>query len=367
MILSAGRKKKKITRTIVTIAAFVGVLTVPVTLTGCGSSSSGSKSGSASQVKTKSASEGSSKKSSSGKDTINLAVVTNSTSQWSYVIAKEKGIYKKYGLTVNASEFSAGIETVNAIELGSVDLGYVADFGGINRIGNTEKNVDIRFLSRLDTNSENVFYVNPKKIKKLEDLKGKKIITQPGTSYDYWNAKTLEAAGLKGNDAEFVKVESIPNSLPILKKGNADATWAAQATIPMLKEYGLKPLVTQKELNLDTDRFYVSSVNYIKNNKDTLVKFFKATKEAYDYMRDNLDESADIVYEKTGMGKDLFKKTCLPGTLVLDFKQKSLDNLNSINKWCYDNKLIKKKFDVKDYVDTSVIKEALPDAVDDLK
>ncbi len=88
------------------------------TLAGCGNSST--------QTTDKTAS---SDASSSGGDlvTVRDAVMTGQLDQYATEIGLWQGIFEKYGIDLQTTEFVAGINTIDAVVNGTADIGMMAD------------------------------------------------------------------------------------------------------------------------------------------------------------------------------------------------------------------------------------------------
>ena len=295
--------------------------------------------------------------------TVRLGVMTSNISHQYAILGQEKGIYAKHGLNVEVTEYAAGINTVDALATGQLDVGFVADFAGINRIGNTSSASNLRFFAQIASSAMTKFYVNPEKIKTLSDLKGKNIITLPGTVWEYWNAITMEEAGLAADDAEFKAVSSAQDGLAVANSGEADAFWASGENAVRLQEYGWEPIVTQEDLDSATYQIYMSNEEYLSQNQETVQKFLQATQEIIDYINDNTDEAADIIYDKTGMSQEVFKNSLTAYELDVNFEQKVYDELNKINNWAYDNGYYENAYNLADFINTDALVAVYPDKV----
>lgn len=324
------------------------VLVLSLVLTGCGQNSSD----------TNTASDNAGELA-----TIRLGVMTSNISHQYAILGQERGIYEKHGLNVELTEYAAGINTVDALVTGQLDIGFVADFAGINRIGNTSGESNLRFFAQLASSKLMQFYVNPDKIKELSDLKGKNIITLLGTVWEYWDAKTLEMAGLTADDVEYKAVESAQDGLAVANSGEGDAFWASGENVTRLEKYGWKPILTQEDFDVATYQIYMSNEEYLSKNQETVQKFLEATQEIIDYLNNNLDEAADIIYKKTGMSQEVFKNSVEAYNLGLDFDQKLYDGLKEISTWTYEAGYYANQFELKNFIDTDALKAAYPDKV----
>lgn len=355
--------KKRIT------AGILSVFLVVSALTGCGSLASSSESqGSAnspSEASGSAAESGSEEAGKSGGLTpVRLGVMTSNIDHEIALIAEDQGFYKENGLDVTITEYAAGINTVDAITTDQLDIGFVADYAGVNRIGNTSKDTDLRFFANFASSAQTDLYVNPKTISVLSDLKGKNFITQPGTVWDYWTGLTIQKAGLTSDDVNLVQVSSAAEGLAVAQSGGGDAYWASGANAQKLEEAGWKAILSQEELNAVTYQFYLATESYLEKNEETVESFLKATQETIDYIEDNSDEAAAFLNQKVGIEKSIFLAYLKAYDLGIGFSQDALDDLNSINDWAYQNGNYSTEYNIEDFVNTEAVKKAFPDTTE---
>ena len=83
--------------------------------------------------------------------TVRLGVWTGGIDHYLAVVGTEQGIFQKHGIDLETTEFASGINTIDAIVTGQLDIGMIADFAGVNRIGNTQDNFDSKIIGRYVT------------------------------------------------------------------------------------------------------------------------------------------------------------------------------------------------------------------------
>ena len=95
--------------------------------------------------------------------TIRVGYMTGQPDQYAGYIGTEQGIFEKYGVKIESSEYAAGINTVDAIATGTVDIGLLADYAAVNRIGNTLDATNLVIFSELALVEPNIggLYVAP--------------------------------------------------------------------------------------------------------------------------------------------------------------------------------------------------------------
>lgn len=296
--------------------------------------------------------------------TVRTAVMTNNVDQWLAVIGKEKGFFEEHGIQLEVTEFAAGINTVDAIVTGQADIGLLADYAAVNRLGNTQEDTNLRFVARFATGKGSSFYVNPEKVKKLEDLAGQGVITLPGTVWDYWTARTFEAANVPKDQQEILNVESAQAALGVMTSGEGVAFWAGGINGTKLEEAGMEPLLEMDDLGLRTDQYFISSTEYLESQESVVEEFLAAIKETQEWLIANEEEAAGILEEKVNVPKEQTLKNLKNYELVMDFKEDTVEHLNGIKKWAVEEGRFEKDYEIKDYVALKALTALYPDEVD---
>ena len=326
------------------------VLGISVLATGCGSSASSSNKDSSAENDTK-------------LTTVRVGVMTGYYDSWLATIGIEKGIYEKYGLDVQTTDFAAGINTVDALTTDQIDIGLTADFAGVNRIGNTQDKTTLRYFAGICYSNSQKLYVNPETIKDEKDLKGKVILELPGTVWEYLAAIAVQHAGYTNDDVEYKGVDTHQDGLAVAKKGDADAFFAAGENAVRLEEYGWTPLYSQGDIGINTYNLYMANQEYLDGNEETVESFIKATEEIIEYIDANQDEAADIIYDKTGVEKDVFLNQLSAITYEVDITQDTYDALQNVAEWSQENGYFNNAITVSDYIDTNALSAVYPDKV----
>lgn len=183
--------------------------------------------------------------------------MTGNSDHWVAEVGTEQGIFEKYGIELKVTEFAAGINTIDAIVTDQVDIGNLADYAAINRLGNTQDDTDLRLIANFSSSSTGKLYVNPKEVTSLTDLSGKGLVTLAGTVWDYWNAKTLEQAGIEGDQQVLVNVDSAQAALGVMTTGEGVAFWASGTNAKNLRKQGWNRFL--RWMNWDFARMHILS------------------------------------------------------------------------------------------------------------
>ncbi|MFI1396967.1 aliphatic sulfonate ABC transporter substrate-binding protein [Streptomyces sp. NPDC020681] len=188
-----------------------------------------------------------------GLDTVKVGYFPNLTHATALVGHQEGIIQKELGGTkLSAATFNAGPSEIEALNAGSIDIGFIGPSPAINGYAKS-KGQSLRIISGSASGGVKLV-VNPAKIKTLDDLKGKKIATpQLGNTQDVaflnWISEKgwkVDAESGKG-DVSVVRTENkvAPDAY---KSGSIDGAWVPEPTASKLVSEGAKVLLDESTL-----------------------------------------------------------------------------------------------------------------------
>ena len=285
--MSAARPLTSL-RTIAAIAA------LPLLLTACGygSESTGStaddkQTGVAADAKKLSA------------DEVKIGYFPNLTHATALVGVQE-GLFQKElgGTTIKASTFNAGPSEIEALNAGSIDIGWIGPSPAINAYTKS-KGKSLRIIGGSASGGVKLV-VDPKKIKSLKDVKGKKIATpQLGNTQDVaflnWIADQgwkVDAESGKG-DVSVVRTDNkiTPDAY---KSGSIDGAWVPEPTASKLVAEGGKVLLDEASLWPDK-KFVITNIivsqKFLKEHPKAVEAVLKASVDTNKWINANPDEA----------------------------------------------------------------------------
>jgi NitT/TauT family transport system substrate-binding protein len=292
--------------------------------------------------------------------TVRLAIMTNECSQWYALVGDETGIFAEHGLEVQITEFAAGINTIDAVVTEQADVGNLADYAAINRIGNTQDTSNLRILGRYSSGSTGKLYVSDD-ITSLADLADAPVATQPGTVWDYWTAKAYEEAGIDADHQNIVECDSAATAVALMTTGQASAFWASGTNAKKLEDSGFGSLISMSDLNLTVDGYFVTTSTFLEEQPETAEALVAALQDIADYMIANPEETAQILEERAQIPQEQTLTNLEAYSLAMDFPQSTLDHLNDIKAWAVEQGKFA-DYELTDFIDLSALKSAVPDA-----
>jgi NitT/TauT family transport system substrate-binding protein len=203
--------------------------------------------------------------------------------------AQKNGAFKKVGLDIEIFWTSGGSETLQTVMTGSADIAM--SNGTLGVVSAYFKGAPIRIIGAEMTGAHELYWYVPAKspIKSLKDADGKTIaFSRPGSSSNLILLNLLKSAGSK---AKPVSTGGLPATHTQVMSGQIDIGWA-------VPPFGVKELndneirivaksADAKEMQDQTIRVNVASLNALKSKRDAITKFMKVIAETIDWSYSN--------------------------------------------------------------------------------
>ena len=292
--------------------------------------------------------------------------MTGQLDQYATEIGLWQGIFEKHGIDLQTTEFVAGINTIDAVVNGTADIGMMADYAAVNRLGNTKNDTDLEIFSEL-SGSEALnggLYVAPKYADDLSALDGSEgFVTMTGTVSDYYVDQAIDYLGLDRDKQNIINADSAQTQLALASSGDASAIVAFGSNGKYLEEYDWKLVVPASDLKISTAAFFLARKDFISENKEILAEYLKAIAESAEYVDEHLDESAEYLSGKLGIKAEDFKLQWQAYQLKTGFSEEAAEHLENIEDWAYKAGRFSEEYNIRDFIDTQVVEIAFPDNV----
>ena len=233
--------------------------------------------------------------------TLNIAYMPNYASLWGVLSAKEQGFFEEEGITVNLVEFPDGPSEVAAMESGEIDLAYIGK--GAHRLC-ILGNATIFAPSSVHT-VDKVVCMPDSGIKSVEDLKGKTIAFNSGSSSESTFNNALTVGGLTRDDVTGMDL-SIDNIVPAAVSGSIDAAvcwnpYSGQILQQVKDSYEIE--FADGSTNISS---WICLPKYAEENHDTLVRFTRALFKGMDWgsKEENYETVAQYCADQTKTSLD---------------------------------------------------------------
>ncbi|MGP3922879.1 ABC transporter substrate-binding protein [Streptomyces sp. 8N616] len=216
------------------------------------------------------------------------------------LVGDQEGILQKElgGTKLTSATFNAGPSEIEALNSRSIDIGWIGPSPAIN--GYTKsKGQSLRIIGGSASGGVKLV-VNPKKIKTLDDVKGKKIATpQLGNTQDvaflHWIAEQgwkVDAESGKG-DVSVVRTDNkvTPDAY---KSGSIDGAWVPEPTASKLVAEGGKVLLDEGTLWPDK-KFVITNLivsqSFLDEHPDVVEAVLRGSVKTNQWIKDNPDKA----------------------------------------------------------------------------
>ncbi|MGN7958452.1 sulfonate ABC transporter substrate-binding protein [Agrobacterium tumefaciens] len=219
------------------------------------------------------------------------------------VIARQQGVIEKAleakGVKVSWVEFTAGPPLVEALNVGSINVGWTGDAPPI--FGQAAGSA-IVYVAALPSNGkgEAIFTKPESGIKSVADLKGRKVGVGKGTSAHNLLVAALEKNGLKFSDIEVVYLS--PADAAAAFASDKIEAWAVWDPFYAIAETRYKPVTLARTSDvLAVSTYFLANREYAKSHADTINTTIDALGEAAKWSAANRDKVATALHEVTGV------------------------------------------------------------------
>jgi NitT/TauT family transport system substrate-binding protein len=253
-------------------------------------------------------------------DQVKIGYFPNLTHATALVGLKEGIIQKELGgTTVKELTFNAGPAEIEALNAGSVDIGWIGPSPAIN--GYTKSGgKSLRIISGSASGGVKLV-VNPAKIKTLDDVRGKRIATpQLGNTQDVALLNWIASRGWKVDaqsgrgDVSVVRTDNkiTPDAY---RAGSIDGAWVPEPTASKLVAEGAKVLLDETALWPDK-KFVITNVivsqKFLSAHPDVVEAVLRGSVKANAWIRANPDQAKADANEEL---KRLTQKALKPQVL----------------------------------------------------
>lgn len=275
------------------------------------------------------------------------------------IITTEKKILENAGLDVEIKEMSSDDDIKTALATNQINI---ASMTATDSLALIAEGVPIKWLAQGSFAHNSLYVRKDSGITKLSDLKGKKIGGGIGGSSHLFVSSVLSANGIDpAKDVTFVKVKDSYKSIALIDKKEVDAVMSSPHEDEKLISEGAVVLVEWKGkgyLDQVTPRAsIIARTDFVNQNFDLTKFFLEAYIKSFDYIKNNQEESAEIVAgyitQKTNGAMSYTKQPVLDYFEITRFHYwVNPDELVELANQAYANGFIEKKLNAGDIVFT---------------
>ena len=229
---------------------------------------------------------------------VSMAYISDSPgSSAPYWIAKEAGLYKKYGLDAELIFINGSTRGIQSLIAGDLDFTGAV---GTSAINGKLAGGDIFIIDSL-VNTLPYYIIGNPKIKSPEDLKGRTLATHiPGTSADFAVRLALQKFGIDYKDIQAVMVGGSPARVAAVINGQTDFTMVTEPGKLQGEKAGMKVIIDMAKLKIPFQfSCTVTSGKTIRERPKMVETMVKALADAVHLFKTNKKEAIRVMAKYT--------------------------------------------------------------------
>ncbi|MEV7687657.1 aliphatic sulfonate ABC transporter substrate-binding protein [Streptomyces bungoensis] len=216
------------------------------------------------------------------------------------LVGVQEGLFQKElgGTAIKTATFNAGPSEIEALNAGSIDIGWIGPSPAIN--GYTKSNgKSLRIIGGSASGGVKLV-VDPEKIKSLKDVKGKRIATpQLGNTQDVaflnWAAEQGWKVDPQSGKGDVTVVRTDNKITPdAYKSGSVDGAWVPEPTASKLVAEGAKVLLDEASLWPDK-KFVITNIvvrqSFLKEHPDVVEAVLRGSVKTNAWINANPDKA----------------------------------------------------------------------------
>ncbi len=238
-----------------------------------------------------------------GMPTVTLSYVTENSSCWPAIVAREKGFFEAEGIKV---DWVRAGQSAKALQMLAAKASQISNSSVVDTFRAIESGAQVvAFLNGMDAGLH--WMIGAKSIKTVEDLKGKRVITggQGDITNLWWNAMAKKHGFDGQRDAQVLFAGSTTNRMAALIAGGVEGAVISPPQSFKLLEQGYSDLGPMAPyLGALPIMAFVVNRDWVSQNGATLMAFVRAHNKATEYLWQNRKEASEILAKAGGTSVD---------------------------------------------------------------
>jgi len=238
-----------------------------------------------------------------GMPTVTLSYVTENSSCWPAIVAREKRFFEAEGIKV---DWVRAGQSAKALQMLAAKASQISNSSVVDTFRAIESGAQVvAFLNGMDAGLH--WMISAKSVKTVQDLKGKRIITggQGDITNLWWNAMAKKHGFDGQRDAQVLFAGSTTNRMAALIAGGVEGAVISPPQSFKLLEQGYSDLGPMAPyLGALPIMAFVVNRDWVSQNGNTLIAFVRAHNKATEFLWHNRREASDILAKAGGTSLD---------------------------------------------------------------
>lgn len=278
-------------------------------------------------------------------------------------IAEDQNFFAQNGLNVTIRDYTSGMEAVNALFKGEVDLAATAEFPLVKKALNQEK---VSAIVSIDKSQlQDLIGRKDRGIENISDFKGRRIGVTLGTIAQFYLGRFLVLHGINLQDVTVVNVNP-SESVDALTKGDVDAIiiWQPYANT-IENALGDNAAIWPVQSSQTTYIVEVAKNDWIARHPDIVRQYVNALAQAEDYFVQHPAQTKSMMQKKLNYTDDYMAAVWDKNQFSISLDQSLVTAMEDEGRWMIKNNLTTEKTipNFRDYIYTKGLGEIKPEAV----
>lgn len=276
----------------------------------------------------------------------------------SIVAGVREGLFAKNGVDAELRVYPSGQESLEATVTGESDF---SGNGQYNVPFLAAQGANVKIISEYERSDEQFGAVAVEGISGPEDLVGKTVATQFGTSPDYYFRLYAEHYGIDIEEIDYVDLQ-FTQLIPAMANGDIDAFFAFEPLLSNTLDSvsGAEILHRSGEDDVMPLRVYSVVSEKVHTDPDLATAFLRGLAEAGQWTNDNREQAATYIAEEFEMDLEDAQRFVGYFDYTVGFDDEAIAELERVTEYVAERDLVEEKPDVQQFIDTSFWEQASP-------
>ncbi|WP_094606462.1 Putative aliphatic sulfonates-binding protein [Sporomusa silvacetica DSM 10669] len=276
------------------------------------------------------------------------------------LLAKAKGMYEeefaKDGVAVKYDLYLSGPPMIEAFAGGRADFAHTGDMPPVSA---RSAGVDIKVISRAGyTPGGNALLIRPDSpFKSVNDLKGKKIAVQVGSSAHHFLILLLKKNGLNTNDVNIVNLPASDHQAA-LETNNVDAVVTWEPWNSVLENAKAGKIL--EDSSSGVKRYigvFLARNEFAQKYPDYTERILKVNEKAAAFIKSNPDEALELIAKESKLPVSAISRIVKSSDWDSKIVQEDIAALQQVKDFLKETKVLKKDYDINELFDDSYYKK----------
>ena len=277
-------------------------------------------------------------------------------------IADAEGYFKAEGVNARIIQMVSGAEAMDTFRAGRGDFLMAGDFPSVRLWSLDSEMVGI---AALVSDEEVPVIVAKRELRRAADLRGKRVATRVGSTFEFFLYRYLASANLTKEDIKLINLDA-PEMVVALDRGEIDAfLWNEPFGMKAREISGDRVHVLANGKGFFTEWILLSARRkWAEQNRSTIVAVLRGLDRASRFAKQNPSEAGAIITRYTKLEKPVVDKLLPLFNYDVSYTKKMRSDLDAMTTFMMERGSLKKPIDWQNQFDGSFLKAVRPDLVE---